>query len=93
MNDFSRDTLNFREYGLQQTGRIAVAAALIVTIATDAHAYIGPGAGISAIGSLLALLGAVFLAIVGFLWYPIKRLVKRKKTDSQPKSEPEAEQT
>ena len=38
-----------------------------------AEAYIGPGAGISAIGSFLALVGAVLLAIVGFIWFPLKR--------------------
>ncbi len=44
-----------------------------------AHAYIGPGAGISAIGSLLALIAAVLLAIVGFVWYPVKRLMKKRR--------------
>lgn len=51
-----------------------VLAALVVLVPSLAHAYIGPGAGITAIGSLLALVGAVLLALVGFVWYPIKRL-------------------
>ena len=42
------------------------------------HAYIGPGAGISAIGSLLTLIAAVLLAAVGFVWYPAKRLLKNR---------------
>ena len=42
------------------------------------HAYVGPGVGLSAIGSVLAFIGAIFLLIVGFLWYPIKRLLKRR---------------
>ena len=46
---------------------------------TVALAYIGPGAGLSAIGSLLALIGAVLLAIVGFVWYPVRRLLRRGK--------------
>lgn len=45
------------------------------------HAYVGPGVGLSAIGSVLAFIGAVFLLIAGFLWYPIKRLLKRKPKD------------
>lgn len=45
----------------------------------EAYAYIGPGAGFSAIGSLLALIAAVGVAIVGFLWFPIKRLMKNRK--------------
>lgn len=55
--------------------KLILLAALAVSSA--AHAYIGPGAGISAIGSLLALVAAVLLAIVGFVWYPLKRLYRR----------------
>lgn len=45
-------------------------------------AYIGPGGALSAVGTLLALLAAVALALVGFLWYPIKRLLRsRRRTD------------
>ena len=39
-----------------------------------ALAYIGPGSGLSAIGSLLAIVGTFLLIIVGFFWYPLKRL-------------------
>ncbi len=51
---------------------------------TVAHAYIGPGAGLSAIGSLLALVAAVFVAIFGFLWYPIKSWRKRRQAAQAP---------
>lgn len=46
---------------------------------TAAYAYVGAGAGLSAIGSLLALIAAVLLAIVGFVWYPMKRLLKNRR--------------
>jgi hypothetical protein len=52
-----------------------------------AHAYIGPGAGLTAIGTVLALLAAVLFAVVGFLWYPIKRLLKRSSAKA-PAAEP-----
>jgi hypothetical protein len=45
-------------------------------------AYVGPGAGLSALGSLLALLAAIVVAIAGFLWYPIKRLFGRRRTSA-----------
>jgi pilus assembly protein TadC len=48
-------------------------------VVLPSHAYIGPGAGISAIGSLVALVGAILLAIVGFVWYPFKRMMRRRK--------------
>ncbi len=53
--------------------------ALIILSPEPASAYIGPGAGLSAIGAALALLAAIFLAIVGFVWYPVKRLVARRR--------------
>lgn len=39
-----------------------------------AAAYMGPGVGLSALGSALALLAALVLALVGFVWMPLKRL-------------------
>ncbi len=44
--------------------------------APSVYAYVGPGAGLSAIGSILAFIGAILLMIVGFFWYPLKRLIK-----------------
>lgn len=55
----------------------AIAALLLVAAPQGAAAYIGPGAGLSAIGTLVALVGAVLLALVGFVWYPMKRLRAR----------------
>ncbi|MEL7028278.1 MAG: hypothetical protein AAGL49_03505 [Pseudomonadota bacterium] len=46
----------------------------------SALAYIGPGAGISAIGTVLALIGGLFLLIVGFVWYPIKRIIRGRRS-------------
>lgn len=45
-------------------------------LSTAAFAYVGPGTGITAIGSVLALLAGILLAIVGFIWYPLKRLFR-----------------
>ena len=56
---------------------------MLVTISSPALAYIGPGAGIGAIGTFFAVIGAVVLLIVGFLWYPIKRMLRKKKEPVQ----------
>lgn len=53
--------------------------AIFSFIPSIANAYMGPGAGISAIGSVLAIAAAVIVAILGFLWYPLKRLLKNRK--------------
>lgn len=50
---------------------------LVALFARDAGAYVGPGAGLSAIGTVIALLAAIVMAVIGFVWYPVKRLLKR----------------
>lgn len=62
---------------------IAVLAITTTMLPVTAYAYIGPGAGLSAIGSFLALIGAILLAILGFIWFPIKRLIKKFKNKSE----------
>ena len=43
-----------------------------------AAGWIGPGAGLSALGTLVALVGAFFMLLAGFVWYPVKRLLRRR---------------
>ena len=40
-------------------------------------AYIGPGAGLAAFGSLLTVLGAAVLMVVGFVWYPVRQVLRK----------------
>jgi hypothetical protein len=47
-----------------------------------ALAYIGPGTTGGAIAAAFGFLGAVFLAIVAVIYYPIKRMLKGKKSSS-----------
>lgn len=53
--------------------------ASMIFLSTPALAYIGPGAGAGAIGVLIAIIGGVLLLLVGFLWYPIKRMMRKNK--------------
>jgi hypothetical protein len=54
-----------------------------------AHAYVGPGVGAGTIAVVLGILSSIFLAFVGIIWYPIKRLIrgikatKHKETSSR----------
>ena len=52
---------------------------LFLFSATTAHAYVGPGLGIGVIAAILGALLTVILAIAGVVWYPIKRMLKKKK--------------
>jgi hypothetical protein len=49
-----------------------------LAIVRPAAAYIGPGAGLTAIGTMFAVVAVAFLAVVGFIWYPLKRLFRRR---------------
>ena len=43
----------------------------------SAAAYVGPGLGLGAIGAVVGLIVAILLAILGVIWYPLKRLIRR----------------
>ena len=45
----------------------------------SAHAYVGPGLGLGVIGTLFGGVLAILLAVAGVVWYPIKRLLKKRK--------------
>lgn len=59
----------------------ALSLPALLAFSGPALAYVGPGAGLGALGTLVALVGAVLLAIVGFVWYPVKRMLKKRKKD------------
>lgn len=44
-----------------------------------ALAYIGPGAGISVLGSLLGILGTIVIAVGAILFWPVRKVLKRRK--------------
>ena len=54
-----------------------VVVVLLAVVPLAAQAYVGPGAGVGMIGSLLAVLGAVLLAIVGLVLWPLRMIRKR----------------
>lgn len=53
----------------------------LLTLSDPTLAYMGPGAGLTMIGSLVALVSAILAGIFGFIWYPLKRLLKRRRQD------------
>ena len=61
---------------------VLVAVALLI-FASPAHAYMGPGGALTAIGTILALLAAVFMAVLGFFWYPIRRMLRRRRESAE----------
>lgn len=61
--------------------RINLLMMLLMALAPpgSAFAYIGPGAGISVLGSLLGILATFFVAIGAILFWPLRKWTKRRK--------------
>jgi hypothetical protein len=53
------------------------AGALLV--AAPAAAYMGPGAGLGMIGSLVAVIGAVLIALLGIVILPVRMILKKRR--------------
>ena len=53
--------------------------AQLIFVALPAHAYIGPGAGAGTIAVVLGILASIVMAFFAILWYPLKRLIKKRK--------------
>jgi hypothetical protein len=49
---------------------------LVCCFPRPALAYVGPGTGMSAVGVFLAVVMGVVVALIGFVWYPCKRLLR-----------------
>ncbi len=63
-------------------------AVLILLTARDAHAYIGPGAGMAFATAAFALVGSVFVVLFGLLAYPVRlvwRLARRRRRARPPR--------
>jgi O-antigen/teichoic acid export membrane protein len=59
--------------------------AFFILICAPAHAYIGPGMGGGIIAATLGVVVAIFAALFGVVYFPIKRFFKnrnQKKTDN-----------
>lgn len=56
-----------------------IVALFVALIPLPAHAYIGPGLGVGVISAIFGIILAVGLAIFAIIWYPLKRMIKKKK--------------
>jgi len=57
---------------------ILLTLALLTPVST-ALAYIGPGAGISVVGSLLTIFATFAVAIGAIIFWPVRKLMQRRK--------------
>lgn len=76
---------------------LILSLALLATV-LPAQAYIGPGAGITLIGPLIGLVGAVLVALWAVISWPIKKKKAEQKAAAEAQaaavvSEPDVEQS
>lgn len=64
--------------------KAAVVPALLVLIRPDAAlAYLGPGAGLGMVGTLISVVVAILVAILGVVLYPIRLLRRMRKNKKE----------
>jgi hypothetical protein len=59
--------------------RRVVLVFFLLLVPSPAFAYGGPGLGAGAIAVALGVLGSIVTAIFGFIYYPLKRVIKKIK--------------
>lgn len=58
---------------------VAAAAGVAIVMPTEAFAYFGPGAGLSLLGALWALLLAIGTALFFVLAWPVRKALRRRR--------------
>jgi hypothetical protein len=67
---------------LHHSALFGVAAGLLLSTA-PAEAYIGPGAGLSLLGALWALIAAIAAAVMFIVLWPFRTMIKRRAAQKQ----------
>jgi hypothetical protein len=71
---------------MKQPNRLVIsstAAGLLLLCIASAEAYIGPGAGLSLLGALWALLAAVGAALAFVVIWPIRKAIRRRTAEKK----------
>jgi len=81
---------------VQLSTKYALLALPLLTVAPFAAAYIGPGSGISVIGSLLGLLATILITLGAIALFPIRKMMKKnagkqaaEDVDTEPSTQPD----
>lgn len=71
--------------------KLLLTTAVYAMTTMPAYAYGGPGMSVGALAVALGILGSIFLALFSVIYYPIKRMLKRRKTKKELREHPAAE--
>ncbi len=58
---------------------------VLLSLSSNVSAYIGPGMGGGIILATIGIVIAIFAAIFGIIWFPIKRFILKRKEKKQNK--------
>ena len=59
--------------------KIFISLAILTFISTPSFAYLGPGIGEGVLVATLGVIIAIFAGLFGLIWFPIKKLLKKRK--------------
>ena len=59
--------------------KIFISLIILLIFPTTSFAYLGPGIGIGILAATLGIIIAILAAIFGMIWFPVKKLLKKKK--------------
>lgn len=62
---------------------------MLLLVASPAYAYVGPGLGAGVIAVVLGILGSIVMFFAALVWFPIKRLLKRRSAAKKKAIEPQ----
>ncbi len=61
---------------------LVILAGVWIVYPHAAEAYIGPGVGAGALAAVVGVLGSIFLGLFAIVYYPFKRMLKRRKANA-----------
>jgi len=59
--------------------KLIFSSIIFCLIITPSFAYLGPGVGGGVIAATMGIIVAIFAALLGLIWFPVKRLLKKRK--------------
>ena len=66
--------------------RIIIILLFLFIFEVPSYSYLGPGLGGGIVAATLGIILAIFAAIFGIIWFPLKRYLNKKKEKKAPAS-------
>ena len=65
--------------------KLIFSSVIFCLITTSSFAYLGPGVGGGMLVATIGIMVAIFAGLFGLIWFPIKRLLKKRKENKEKK--------